>query len=244
MDYSRSDTTVFDYGCGRGGDVAGLTANGFTARGWDPHYAADQPIVEADVVNLGFVVNVIEDPAERVDAMHKAFRLARRVMAIGVMLYGSEPAGRPFRDGFITSRNTFQKYFSQAEFKDYVEQVLHQEAFMAGPGVAFVFSDKDAEQRFNAGRFRTRGIAARLLATRVPRVRVVREPREAVVRASRECRQPSRAELELMQARPLLDSLWATALDLGRFPEPDEVGNLAEVDSADWRTQQGRPPCS
>ncbi len=223
-------TTVFDYGCGRGGDIAGLSANGFTAQGWDPHYAADQRIVEADVVNLGFVVNVIEDPAERVDAMHKAFRLARRVMAIGVMLYGSEPAGRPFRDGFITSRNTFQKYFSQAEFKDYVEQVLHQEAFMAGPGVAFVFSDKDCEQRFNAGRFRTRGIAARLLATRVPRVRVVREPKEKVVRQTR-VPSPSRAESELMRARPLLDSLWATALDLGRFPEPEEVGALAEIDT-------------
>ena len=68
-------TAVFDYGCGRGGDVASLAANGFTAHGWDPHFAADQPIFGADVVNLGFVVNVIEDPAERVDALHKAFKL-------------------------------------------------------------------------------------------------------------------------------------------------------------------------
>jgi len=76
-------TAVFDYGCGRGGDVAGLAANGFTAHGWDPHFAADQPIFEADVVNLGFVVNVIEYPAERVDALHKAFKLARRAMSVG-----------------------------------------------------------------------------------------------------------------------------------------------------------------
>ena len=223
-------STVFDYGCGRGGDVAGLTATGFAAQGWDPHYAADQPVVEADVVNLGFVLNVIEDPAERVDAMHKAFKLARRVMAVGVMLYGNDSAGRPFRDGIITSRNTFQKYFSQAEFKDFVEQVLHQEAFMAGPGVAFVFSDKDSEQRFNAGRFRSRGIAARLLATRTPRVRVVREPKERVIRPPRPP-SPTRTEVELMNARPLLESLWATALDLGRLPEPDEVGHLEAIDS-------------
>jgi DNA phosphorothioation-associated putative methyltransferase len=222
--------SVFDYGCGRGGDVAVLNAEGYVARGWDPHYAADAPIAAADVVNLGFVVNVIEDPAERVDALHKAFRLARTVLSVGVMLYGSEPAGRPFRDGFITSRNTFQKYFTQAEFKDYIEQVLHQEAFMAGPGVAFVFSDKDSEQRFNAGRFRTRGIAARLLATRVPRVRVVREPREGGVRQAR-LPTASQAELELARIKPLLDSLWATTLDLGRFPELEEVRNLAEIDS-------------
>lgn len=223
-------TSVFDYGCGRGDDVAGLTANGFAAHGWDPHFAADQPIFEVDVVNLGFVVNVIEDPAERVDAMHRAFKLTRKVMSIGVMLYGSDPAGRPFRDGFITSRNTFQKYFTQAEFKDYIEQVLHQEAYMAGPGVAFVFADKDCEQRFHAGRFRSRGVAARLLATRTPRVRVVKEPRERAVKPPKPPR-PSHAEVEFMKAQPYLDSLWSTALDLGRLPEPDEVANLEEIES-------------
>lgn len=223
-------TSVFDYGCGRGDDVAGLTANGFTAHGWDPHFAAGQPIFEADVVNLGFVVNVIEDPAERVDAMHKAFKLTRRVMSIGVMLHGSDPAGRPFRDGFITSRNTFQKYFTQAELKDYVEQVLHQEAFMAGPGVAFVFADKDCEQRFHADRFRSRGVAARLLATRSPRVRVVKEPRERAVKPPKPPR-PSHAEVAFMKAQPYLDLLWSTALDLGRLPEPDEVANLEEIES-------------
>lgn len=223
-------TSLFDYGCGRGGDVAGLTANGFAAHGWDPHYAADQPTREADVVNLGFVVNVIEDQAERVEALHKAFKLARRVMAVGVMLYGSETAGRPFRDGFITSRNTFQKYFSQGEFKDYLEQVLQQEAFMAGPGVAFVFSDKDSEQRFSVGRFRSRGIAARVLATRVPRVRLVRDPKLRPAKPPNP-QTPSRADLLLLNARPQLDALWTTTLDLGRLPESDEVANLADIEA-------------
>jgi DNA phosphorothioation-associated putative methyltransferase len=224
------ETTVFDYGCGRGGDVACLSTNGFTAHGWDPHYANEQPILEADVVNLGFVVNVIEDPAERVEALLKAFKVARRVMAVSVMLYGSEPTGRPFRDGFITSRNTFQKYFTQGEFKDYVEQVLHQEAFMAGPGVAFVFADKDSEQRFSVARYRTKGIAARLLATRTPEVRVKRQLREASVKQPR-LPGPSRTELKLQQARPHLERLWALALDLGRYPEPEEGPHLTEINA-------------
>jgi DNA phosphorothioation-associated putative methyltransferase len=219
--------TFFDYGCGRGGDVANLNANGFDAHGWDPHFAADQPILEADVVNLGFVVNVIEDPAERVEAIHRAFKLTRRVMSIGVMLHGNEPSGRPFRDGFITSRNTFQKYFSQAEFKDYVEEVLHQDVFMAGPGVAFVFSDKDSEQRFHAGRFRSRGVATRLLRLGSPRVHATKEPIERRVKPAR----PSNSEVEFMKAQRHLDSIWATALDLGRLPEPDEVIDLEEVES-------------
>jgi DNA phosphorothioation-associated putative methyltransferase len=179
---------------------------------------------------LGFVVNVIEDPVERLDAMTKAFKLARRVMSIGVMLYGSDIAGTPFRDGFRTSRNTFQKYFTQAEFKDHVEQVLNQEAFMAGPGVAFVFSDRECEQRFHAARFRRRGVAVRLLAARAPRARVIREPRERVGKPLKPPK-PSHTEVEFMKAQPLLDPLWSTTLDLGRLPEPDEVANLSEIEA-------------
>lgn len=39
-------TTFFDYGCGRGSDVAALVAEGIDSRGWDPHFAAAQEIVE------------------------------------------------------------------------------------------------------------------------------------------------------------------------------------------------------
>lgn len=223
------DTTLtfFDYGCGRGGDVAGLASNGFSARGWDPHFAPEQLIAEADAVNLGFVVNVIEDPAERIEAMHKAFALARRVMSVSVMLYGGDLPGKPFRDGFITSRNTFQKYFSQDEFKDYVEQVLHQEAFVVAPGIAFVFVDKDLEQRFNVGRYRSTSLASRLSLTRLPRVHPEGPLRERLQRVARR----TRTELLLESSRPLLDSLWATALELGRYPDPEEIENKDVIDA-------------
>jgi hypothetical protein len=118
-------TEVFDYGCGRGDDVRGLTANGIAAYGWDPHYAPDAPKREADVVNLGFVVNVIEDFEERVEALHGAYSLAKRVLAVAAMLasQAAQP-GRPYRDGFVTSRNTFQKYYTQAELAGFISEVL------------------------------------------------------------------------------------------------------------------------
>lgn len=233
--------TFFDYGCGRGGDVAALRVEGYDAKGWDPHYVPDAPIVPADIVNLGFVVNVIEDPAERIEALTRAFALASIAMAVGVMLYGGEMPGKPFRDGFLTSRNTFQKYFSQAEFKDYLEHVLQRTPFMVGPGVAFVFKDDDVEQRYTAGRYRSRGVAARLLAARVPKVPLVREPKPPReprapkgLRTPRPPRQakPSASDLRFAAARPALDVLWANTLDLGRFPEPEEVTNLSEIDAA------------
>jgi hypothetical protein len=44
-----------------GDDVAALVGAGFEAFGWDPHYAQNGGRASADVVNLGFVLNVIED---------------------------------------------------------------------------------------------------------------------------------------------------------------------------------------
>lgn len=180
---SRS-TSFFDYGCGRGDDIAALRSQGIEANGWDPHYRPDESKREADVVNLGFVVNVIEDPAERVDALTGAFALTRGVLAIGVMLHSNDTPGRPYRDGFLTSRSTFQKYFRKPELKDWIEQGLNREAFLVGPGIAFVFKDDRLEQQFLDSRYRSRSISQRLLSA---------SAREAIRRA-REARTAERQE--------------------------------------------------
>lgn len=217
----RPDTSFFDYGCGRGDDLATLLSEGFNASGWDPHYAADRPKTDADVVNVGFVVNVVEDPSERVEVLQRAFALTKRVMSVGVMLYGSDTPGRPFRDGFLTSRSTFQKYFSQGELKDYIESVLDQEAFPVGPGVAIVFKDKDFEQTFLAGRYRRRDVSQRLLAARFP------ERKYPVARPRVSARSGSTPES--WQSHPLLQNLWRLTLDLGRLPEEWEAQDLQEL---------------
>jgi hypothetical protein len=62
-------TSVFYYGCGRGGDVALLRTAGFAVFGRDPAHAPDSPRLSAGVVNLGYVLNVIADPTERVRAL-------------------------------------------------------------------------------------------------------------------------------------------------------------------------------
>jgi len=55
--YLELDRTVLDYGCGRGDDVRLLRERGVRVTGWDPHFAPAEPLGDADVVNLGFVVN-------------------------------------------------------------------------------------------------------------------------------------------------------------------------------------------
>ena len=137
------------------------------------------------------------------------------------MLYGGDVPGSPYRDGFVTSRNTFQKYFAQSELKDYIEQVLQRNAFMVGPGIALVFASSEAEQRFSAGRYRRKNVALRLLVTRAAKPvkpKIVREPKTREERPAR----LSQVDRKFAAAKPLLDTLWATTLDLGRIPEADE----------------------
>jgi len=133
--------TIFDYGCGRGDDLRALQDRGLQANGWDPHFAADQVKTGADVVNLGFVLNVIEDVEERRAALAGAWALSRRVLAIGVLIGGRTmyERFRLFRDGVMTARGTFQKYYTPAELREYVERELGREPIAMAPGIVFVF---------------------------------------------------------------------------------------------------------
>ena len=112
-EYLQGEHTIFDYGCGRGDDLRLLEQGGIDARGWDPHYAPEEKIIKADVVNLGFVINVIESQSERVDVLKSAFKQCKSLLVVSVMLHGQGKYENVdnHRDGVLTSRNTFQKYF-------------------------------------------------------------------------------------------------------------------------------------
>ena len=80
--YLDGNFSVFDYGCGRGDDLHVLRENNIDADGWYPHFASENEIKKADIVNLGFVINVIEDLDERIYALKKSFELARYVLVV------------------------------------------------------------------------------------------------------------------------------------------------------------------
>ncbi|KDR27145.1 DNA phosphorothioation-associated putative methyltransferase [Caballeronia zhejiangensis] len=167
----HDEWTVFDYGCGRGDDIRALREQGFRAAGWDPHYAADEPTIESDVVNIGFVLNVIEDEAERRQALSRAFALTRRVLSVAVMTDKvSSIAGNPFRDGYLTSRNTFQKYFSREAFQHFIESVLSRPPIVVAPGIAFVFPSVEDHEAFLVARQRSSRVWRRADLTRPRRV--------------------------------------------------------------------------
>ncbi len=159
--YLAAPHSVFDYGCGRGDDLAALRAIGLEARGWDPYFAPEGPRVASDVVNLGFVLNVIEDLEERASALRSAYALAGKVLAVSALVGGRTAFERYrlFRDGVLTSRGTFQKYFAHAELGAYITDVLGREPVSVGPGLYFVFRTDADEQDFLERRQRSTVVA-------------------------------------------------------------------------------------
>ena len=145
-----------DYGCGLGDDVELLLPLGIRAIGWDPVHRPLTPLSESSIVNLGYVVNVIEDPAERVNTLRQAWALTGRLLIVSGRLVNelkNEPA-RQFSDGFITKTKTFQKYYEQSELRQWIELVVGEQAVVAAPGIFYVFRDLDWKESFLASRIR------------------------------------------------------------------------------------------
>jgi DNA phosphorothioation-associated putative methyltransferase len=122
------DTTIFDYGCGRGGDVELLAAQGFAIAGYDPYYFPNHPIIPADVVVLSYVLNTIENAAEREQVLLRAYELAKTNLVVGVIIQPQHHLpGRgatPYNDGFLTRWQTFEKHWLATEFRVWVEAIF------------------------------------------------------------------------------------------------------------------------
>ena len=153
-------TSVLDYGCGRGGDVERLKRMGITCGGYDPTFFPHTPRKPADVVNLGFVVNVIEKPRERVQVLKRAWSLAEHVLVVSARL---EDESKDFRgehcgDGMLTGGGTFQKLYTQQSLRHWIETTLAKQSVAAAPGVFYVFREQQAEQAFLAARVHRRAL--------------------------------------------------------------------------------------
>lgn len=146
--------SVFDYGCGHGDDIRHLRSLGYDVDGWDP---AHRPTVErrpARVVNLGYVINVIERPSERAEVLRAAWSLTEGILVVSARMTwdARDLVGHPMGDGLVTRTGTFQKFYQQSEMADWIEQTLGVHPHAAAPGIFYVFRDPGVAQRFVASR--------------------------------------------------------------------------------------------
>lgn len=198
------DASLFDYGCGRGDDLRLLVSEGFDANGWDPNHRPDVERTPADIVNLGYVINVIEALDERGEALRSAWSIAKSMLVVAARMTGEErdlAQRTPLADGVLTSRNTFQKFYEQQELKRWIEQVLEREAIAAGPGIFYVFRDHDAGEAYRSARVRRR-IAA-----------------PSITLSEQRCRENP----------ALVEALIQFYTDRGRLPEVEELAVGADI---------------
>ncbi len=196
--------TFFDYGCGHGQDVDMLSQMEIDCSGWDPVHRPKAERKQADVVNLGYVINVIEDPQERQQVIRKAWDLCTTVLAVAAQVDFAAPEKihALHADGILTSRGTFQKYYNQYELRDYLQAVLEADAISAAPGVFYIFKDEEAKQRLVANRYHRR--------LTVPRRRT--------------------SELLFEQNKDLLEPFMLALTQFGRIPGPEELAESAEIE--------------
>lgn len=213
----KTGSSFFDYGCGQGTDIRGLQALGYAADGWDPVHRRETTKQSADIVNLGYVLNVIEDPVERLEALVDAFKHTQRLLVVSGLIRETVEvdAREQFADGVLTKRNTFQKFFEQHELQQFIEDALDATAVPVALGIFYVFREPTEQQDFLSARSR-------------------RAIDWTQVRARLGLGQPRRSKWEVFyeQHKELLDSFWAMVLQLARLPAPEEYPRFAELVSA------------
>lgn len=204
--YLDGNLSILDYGCGKGDDLRELEAHGIDAAGWDPvHYPAGL-LVNSDIVNLGFVLNVIEDRDERIDTLKRAWEYTDKILIASVMVAGDSVISQftPFKDGVITSRKTFQKYYAQSEFRSFLETCLSENAIAVGQGIFLLFKDKIEEQIFL-----------------LERQHIRRDWTQKTQRAIN-AREPGITKDIVDKHTELFTDYWETTLELGRIPANSE----------------------
>jgi DNA phosphorothioation-associated putative methyltransferase len=197
--------SVFDYGCGRGDDLRNLQQRGINCSGWDPEHYPEGRRTRASIINLGYVINVIEDQAERKSTLQEAWSLAEKALIVAAQLnvHSKLRYRESFEDGFVTRRDTFQKYYEQRELGSWIDSVLGEVSVPAGPGVFYVFRCPEARESFLASKCR----------------RVFATPR------------PRRVAILFEEHKVLLEPLMAFLAAKGRLPHESEFPLYEEIHS-------------
>ena len=199
-----SSRTFFDYGCGHGQDVTMLADIDITASGWDPVHQPGAERRKADVVNLGYVINVIEDPQERQQVIRNAWDLCNDVLTVAAQVEFAAPdkIHAVHSDGILTTRGTFQKYYNQYELRDYLQTVLEADALSAAPGVFYIFKNEETKQQFVANKYHRR--------LTVPQRRM--------------------SEVLFEQNKDILEPFMAALTQYGRIPGPEELAEARAIE--------------
>lgn len=154
-------------------------------------------------MNLGYVLNVIEKPQERIDTLREAWDLTKKVLIVAARVdIQARPAeAAEHGDGVLTSRGTFQKFYTQNELRGWLDDVLGHPSVAGGPGIFLVFRRKEERHRF------ARALVRRGQIAPLPRV----------------------SEALFEEHKEILEPLVEFFKERGRLPRPEELATASEL---------------
>jgi len=127
--YLPEKCTVLDYGCGRGDDVLFLKKKGYQVTGYDSYYQPEELslIYKYDLVMSNYVLCVIPDSIERHNLILKMWNnvASKGCLSISVRSKKEIETAKnknwtEYKDGWITSHQTFQKGFTEEDLIELV----------------------------------------------------------------------------------------------------------------------------
>ncbi len=124
---------VMDWGCGRGRDSNWLISLNYDVFSYDPYFKPNPSPAEIDfssvkTVLLNYVLNVIESENERIKLLKDIYNHTKdgTVLIVStrseeeIFYNASKTNWKSFNDGFLTSKNTFQKGYTLEELCNYL----------------------------------------------------------------------------------------------------------------------------
>jgi len=121
---------ILDYGSGKGADVEYLKSKGYDIVGFDPYYKPDYHLLTDetyDTVLCNYVLNVVFP-----ETRHEVLQNIRRILKDGGVAFitvrdiSEKVTGKPYKNGVITAKGTFQKLFSPEELVNLVKQYFEE----------------------------------------------------------------------------------------------------------------------
>ena len=77
-------------------------------------------------MNLGDVLNVVEDVDKKMAALHESWNLCQKILVVAARIVGGGwgRAEVEYGDGILTQIGTFQEFYTQAVLRDYWETIF------------------------------------------------------------------------------------------------------------------------
>lgn len=130
LDEINSTSKILDYGCGHGYDVNYLKKLKLNVCGYDKYIKTyskeDYDKENYDVIFCFYVLNTIKSEKERIEVISSILSMLKEnghayiaVRSIKELNANKNQEYTPYKDGIITKKGTFQKYFDK-EYLDYL----------------------------------------------------------------------------------------------------------------------------